>query len=640
MAPDDVPPQNQSPTPPPVVSIPPQSVTPSDVDALERKFAGVDPWEKIGFSRTLGGFFYQYVLFLVGMLLSALLFGYLLQLFYPWPEAEGYRNIVGQLFGFLFTIFDVGTAYGIERFIAEWRIKNPRKMLHYIQFFIWYQMITGLIQVTIMSVYALFFASDSARAYSIWLMLVLSTTQYPGMLGYFRSALKGLQKFNKEQVLRFISDYMFQQVTNIGFIVLGRIYGSSHPEIGELMGLAIGATIGSYIDDFFAMWLGAHYFKQATKDFGFTIRDCFRHEFDRKLAKECLIFGLQVSAGGLVGVGVGWVINLYWIELVPQYSTWIQLSGVAAGIANVVQWGTGIEMVPAISESFLNGKTELAQFYTAQSWKWNFFLAFPLTVMLAAYLPIVLTVALSFTGTESYLLAVDFLLPMIIMKFLEPISRFADMIITGASRPKFFAYIRVLEEIGKLIVMSLIIPVWHWTEGGFSVIVWVLPMGTFLPTLLKTIACWMYIHKKIFAIKFPYGQALIAPGLASGIIIGISFLYRGLVWPTLADAIGIIGAALVTVLWMLVGTFAIYMFFYAFFGGFDDMSLRIFKEAVEISGPSKPLMKFLLFFVKLGVKVSPLHNKFPIPSEMARQQALELMVIREAAQKKALDTQK
>ncbi len=636
MAPDH-PSSPPHPASPAAVGAPSASATnSSDAVSLEQHFSGVDPWEKVGFSRTLGGFFYQYVLFLVAALFSALLFGYLLGLVYPWPEAEGYRNIVGQLFGLLFTVFDVGTAYGIERYIAEWRIKDPRKMLHYIQFFINYQMITGLCQTTGLSIYALFFATGGAQAYAVWLMLILSTTQYPGMLGYFRSALKGLQRFDKEQVLRFIADNVFQQVTNIGFIILGRMYGAAHPEIGELMGLAIGAAIGSYIDDFFAMWLGAHYFKQATKDFGFKITDCFRHDFDRKLVKECLIFGFQVSIGGLVGTAVGWVINLYWIELVPQYSTWVQLAGVAGGVANVVQWGTGIEMVPAISESFLNGKTKLAQFYTAQSWKWNFFLAFPLTVMLGAYLPIILTVVLTFSGTESYLLAVDFLLPMLIMKFLGPISSFADMVITGASRPKFLAYIRIFEEMGKLLVMTLFIPVWHLTNGGFTAIVWILSAGTFLPTLLKTIVSWWYIHKKIFPIKFPYGQALIAPGFASGIIIVISLLYRGYVWPPLLEFLGVIPAALVTVVWMLVGTFSIYMFWYAFFGGFDDFGLKVFREAVKISGPSRPLMKFLQFFVDLGVKVSPWHNKFTIESEIPRHEALELMLIREAADKKAL----
>ncbi|MBN2152537.1 MAG: hypothetical protein JW839_13880 [Candidatus Lokiarchaeota archaeon] len=40
--------------------------TQPDIDALERKYKGIDPWNQVGFTRTLGGFFYRYVLFLVG----------------------------------------------------------------------------------------------------------------------------------------------------------------------------------------------------------------------------------------------------------------------------------------------------------------------------------------------------------------------------------------------------------------------------------------------------------------------------------------------------------------------------------------------------------------------------------------------
>ncbi|MFX0103844.1 MAG: hypothetical protein ACFFCS_30055, partial [Candidatus Hodarchaeota archaeon] len=532
---------------------------PADIQALSEKFKNIDPWEKIGFSRTLGGFFYRYALFLLEMVIGALLLGFLLNLFYPWPEAEGYRNIVGQLFVLLFTVFDIGTAYGIERFIGEYRVKNPRKILSYMQFFIWYQMTTGLIQTTAIAIWALFLVPETALAYLIWLILIKSTTQYPGMLGIFSAALNGLQQFNKSQILGFISGQFFQMATNIIFILLGRYFGRLYPPVGELMGLAIGATIGAYVDDFFAMLLGGYYFKKAMEGVfpGIKLRDCFRHDFDRKIIKECIWFGIQISAGPLVGVAVGQVIYFYWIGYVPQYSTWVQLSSVAAGLAQVVQWGD-LNLVPAISESFLNGKKKLAQFYIAQSWRWNFYLAFPMIIIIAAYLPLILQVALSVTNASIYLLAIPFLIPWIIMKMLEPISGFADKIIVGASRPHVITIIRTMEEGGKLFFMSLWIPWLGITNQGYSAIIWILPLGTFIPTLLKTLAAWIYVHKRIVEIKFPWGQALLAPILSSLSIYFISYLFSNIVWPPLLAAVGLIPAALITVLWMLVGTLGIY----------------------------------------------------------------------------------
>nr|MDO8115352.1 hypothetical protein [Candidatus Sigynarchaeota archaeon] len=607
----------------------------TETSNLEKRFAGVDPWQKVGFSRTLGGFFYRYMLFLLEMVIGALLVGFLLNIFYPWPEAEGYRNIVGQLFVLLFSVFDIGTAYGIERFLAEWRVKDPRKMLYYLQFFIWYQMMTGLIQTTLVSMWGLFMVPSTNLAHLIWLILVTSTTQYPGMLGYFAATLKGLQRFDKAQWLQFIHGQFFQMATNVLFILVGRYLGAMFTPVGELMGLAIGAAIGSYVDDFFAMFLGGYFFKKAVKDIfpDLQLRDCFRHEFDRKLVKECLWFGLQVSAGPLFGVFVGQMIALYWINLVPQYSTWIQLASVASGLANVVQWGTGLELVPAISESFLNGKKKLAQFYITQGFRWNLYLAVPLLVMILVYLPLILTVALSVANVSIYLLAVAFLFPYIIAKLLEPFAGFADQVIVGASKPSFLTVVRLLEEAGKLFFMTLWIPWLRVTDVGLPAVVWVMPLGTFIPTFLKTLACWVYIHKKIVPVKFPIGQALIAPGLSSIFVFFISWIYINFIWPPMLLSLTLIPAALLTVLWMLVGTLGIYMFAYGFFGGFDDFGVKIMGEAVAISGPSKPLMKFLMAFLKLGIKISPLHNKFPIPAEDAHREALELMAIREANQK-------
>ncbi|MBN2151231.1 MAG: hypothetical protein JW839_07300, partial [Candidatus Lokiarchaeota archaeon] len=62
--------------------------------------------------------------------------------------------------------------------------------------------------------------------------------------------------------------------------------------------------------------------------------------------------------------------------------------------------------------------------------------------------------------------------------------------------------------------------------------------------------------------------------------------------------------------------------------GWDDHTIGVFKEAVEISGPSKfifkPILKVTLF---LGLR-SKLHGKFPIPHEEALKEAGELMQVR------------
>ena len=614
------------------------------LEELEKRYADVDPWKKIGFSRTLGGFFYQFVLFIIGILVFGVLLGFALNIFYPYPESEGYRNITSQLFSLLFSIFGIGTAYGLQRFIAEWRIKDPRKMLKYIQFFIWYNLISGLIINTIITIFVFTWVRPTDLAYLSWLMLIMGAARYPGMTDVFNSALQGLQRFNKAQILSFLSSYVVKLGTTAAFFLLGRWIGDSNPVIGELLGLSIGATIAAYANDLISMFIGAHFFRQVAKEFGFGVWDCFGHDFGWPIIKECVLFGFQVSVGPLVGTGVGFVINLYWIMLVPQYSTWSQMNGIAGGIANVVTWGTGLQLVPAIAEAFLNNKKELAQYYIAQSWRWNFFLAFPLLTMLGVYLPVILLVLLKIVNLPIYIVAMNFLVGCLIAKFIDPISSFADQIIVASNNQKFLMYARTCEELGKLTLLTLFIPVLHLTNLGLSSIMWILPLGTYPATIVKAAVCWWYVNKKIVPIKFPYGQALIAPLLSSAAVLGVSFLYLNTAWPalqvyfvaSLGEFMGLLAAAIVTVVWMLIGTFAVYMFFYGFFGGFDAAGLQVFDEAVDISGPSKNLMRFLRFFVRMGVKVSPFFGKFTIEADVAHRQAFELMVQRDETDERTL----
>jgi len=82
----------------------------------------------------------------------------------------------------------------------------------------------------------------------------------------------------------------------------------------------------------------------------------------------------------------------------------------------------------------------------------------------------------------------------------------------------------------------------------------------------------------------------------------------------------------ISILFAFIGC-AMVIFFplYSAFGGWDKNTMAIFDEAVKISGPSRflflPINKTSHFFEK----ISPLHNRFPIPYEEALVEADELM---------------
>nr|MDO8116124.1 hypothetical protein [Candidatus Sigynarchaeota archaeon] len=95
-----------------------------------------DLWDKIGFHRPLGGFWYRLILELGIILIPILFVSFWLTVLYPYPESLGYSTAFSGLFVLVFTAFDIGTANTLNRFVADSAIKNPAKMVQYIQYFI------------------------------------------------------------------------------------------------------------------------------------------------------------------------------------------------------------------------------------------------------------------------------------------------------------------------------------------------------------------------------------------------------------------------------------------------------------------------------------------------------------------------
>nr|MDO8115778.1 hypothetical protein [Candidatus Sigynarchaeota archaeon] len=233
-------------------------------------------WENIGFHRSIAGMFFQLPFTLISAVLGLALMSIVYTYLYPFPESNGYSAAATGFFGLMFYTFDLGTANIISRFIGETNIKNPAKMVQYVQYFIWYQMITGLVQTTAISVFAMFIVPRTQLAYTVWIMVIFSTVQYPGFLGIFRGVLDTLQQFHTVTILNFIAGEVFQRVTQIGFVIWGRWWGMADPAIGDIMGIAIGSVIGTYVDDFIATAVSAHYFTKIMSRYGFSARDCFR----------------------------------------------------------------------------------------------------------------------------------------------------------------------------------------------------------------------------------------------------------------------------------------------------------------------------------------------------------------------------
>src|SRR5271157_3683677 len=112
----------------------------------------------------------------------------------------------------------------------------------------------------------------------------------------------------------------------------------------------------------------------------------------------------------------------------------------------------------------------------------------------------------------------------------------------------------------------------------------------------------------------------------------ISTLWWDYAFFPLLDSIGVIFTALISILMaFFVMFFLIFFPLTALLGGWDEYMFYIFKKAVDISGPSKGLLKMIQWEMEQCIKASRklrLHGRWSIPHEDADKEIRALMVMK------------
>jgi O-antigen/teichoic acid export membrane protein len=584
-------------------------------------------WNQIGFHRPLAGFWHNLFFQIWTIIVPAILWAYLLKLLYPFPEMRGYRTTFTEIFVFVFTLFDLGTNATIERYIADENIRNPSKMVQYIQYFIWYQAITGLIQVTSISIWALYFVKEPGLVFGIWIMLVCVTKQWPGFPSVFKGVLTSLQQFNKSNIIDFVQNQGLQIFTEILFVLLGRWYGMTHPEIGMIMGVAIGATFGLYLDDVLASIIAAYFLAKSLKPYGITFKRMFYIEFDFELVKECTFFGIKMGIPGLLGASIKMVSLLLCLQYIPQYTTFAALAGLAIQLVATAERLVRQDFTPIFTEAYQNGKHKLCQYYNAHALR--FFAinsGFAISIMLIVsnmFEYIFLGLKLDY-----YLFTVPFIIPSLIFRIFKPYMNYPGNILVGAHRPNQLLVINLSMDALRLLSWYLTIVVFRIQDLGMGGVIYILTLTELPVNLLAFVISMTYIHKTVFPLKFMIWQTIMVPIISTAILYSIFLLLKLLLLDALF-AWSFWGTLVIGLILIMILVFGFYFPFTALLGGWDDNSLRDLSLAVKMSGISRILV---LPMTKLIFKIAPkssLHNRFKYDEHEAFQEIQELMEIRE-----------
>jgi hypothetical protein len=603
-----------------------------DVYDLDTEFSEFKGWEAMGFQRSLGKEMWEIVIELLNTILMLFVLIYLIPIIQPFPEILGYNNIAVSLFATIFIIFDTGTNFGISRFIAQHRVKDPKRMLQYVSFHMKYQMITGLIQITIMSWYTFSFLQTGSYAYLTWIILLILQKQWPGMLGIFKTTLSGLQHHAVVSAMGFLQGTFVERITLIGFILIGRWWGETTPGIGIIMGICIFTQLGNYIDDVVFGFISGWYLNKILKRYmKLSLRDVFQVKISKDVMKEMLYYGVQGSLLPILSSFVGTMTLLIYTQQIPAYVSWSALIAYGYTYSGFVNNVGDFALEASIAESYSNGKKELAEFYVSYTIRWRYFFFILVGITMFAIIPYFLYIIENFGALKYYLGSTIFFVPMLVKRLIDPILQLPSPIMTGALHITPFNIIRAVEESLKLLTLYLYIYAFRVQDNwGLVGTVFLIGFNGYVPYIIKTIMCYAYVNKKILTIKVNWRGTFLSPIIASLPVLALTQAWYYIGFLPLLEILGDIITIIISLLLALVVLIFVYFPLNVLVGGWDDYMFHVFKKAVDISGPSKPIFgmvyQLMVACKKLAIKMGRWDRPgWTIPHEKAHEQIIELM---------------
>jgi len=549
-------------------------------------------WENLGFHRPLSGFLLAFVFQLILAIPLTIYTTVILPVYIlPSAQALGIWARVTQIFAVLWMVFDVGTSVAFVKFFSQYRVHDPRKAIKYVQFYVWWQALTGAFQVAWVTVVASTLLPKTALALYAWVIILHTIIQIPGFLSVFRNVLSAWQRFDYTQILDLAVAMFFPMFTQSIIVLIMVAWGRTHPIFGSSMGGLLGMPLAAYLTEFLSFLLGLRLYRRL----GYNARVIFMAHFDKETIKSALGFGVFIMGGGAAyGLGQAAEIVIMTIFLVNYNEIWgnWQLAwGLAASYAILLTLNGNL--LPSISEAISNARKILSKYYVAMAYKWGGLIS---GFFCASLLAVADRFILGASGTDFQRAAV-YVVPLIFYWALGFPTWTNDVVQQGANRPKINMFMTLGEQIIRISLVLLLI-------GRFQI--YALVIAYTIALLLKDIVGYLVNHKLNFPLHLYLWQTFAAPLLAGVVHYFILRTLTGLVWRN--DA----GTSILIYIIAIGLSFPLYSFLYGLFGGWDDNTLGDFHRAVNISNFAKPITWLFWKTSSLGARISPLHGRFPV----------------------------
>ena len=459
-------------------------------------------WEDVGFHRALGGFLVALSIGLV-LFIPLIIYQNLILPVYILPSAQalGIWGRVVQFFSFAWLFFDMGTSVAFIKYLSQYRVDDPKKGIQYGQVFVWWQALSGAIQVALVVAIASTVAPKSAYALYAWSVIIHAFIQVPGFFQIMRNALNGFQRHDYARYLDMGLSLVFPMIVQPLFVGLAYAWGKSHPQFGGSMGGLLGLGIAAYAAELLTFVLGWWLYRRV----GYNPKVLFLAHFDWEVVKTSFRFGIFEMLGSMAwAIGQAaeiWITQARLINYAEIWGNW----GLAQNFVfafNVTQTLNDGAM-PAISEAISHGKKILSQYYSVMLYKWNGMVSFFLGAVLLAVAD---RFILGASGPE-FVRAARYVVPLAIWGTFQFPSWVGDNVQLGADKPYLKSILIFSEQIIRVVLALILLERFQINA---------LIIAYFIGLFSKGIAAYFVNHRFCFPQRFFSWQSLIAPLLAAG----------------------------------------------------------------------------------------------------------------------------
>ena len=373
---------------------------------------------------------------------------------------------------------------------------DPRKGIQFGQLFVWWQTLSGAVQVALVIAISSTVLPHTAYAFYAWSIIIHSFIQLPGFYQVMRHALNGLQRQDYSRYLDLSLNVLMPMLVQPVFVTLMYAWGRSNPIFGEIAGRPVGigrcGLCRRIVHLPGRVWL--------YKRIGYSAKVLFLAHFDWDIVKTGFKFGVFEMLGSFAwSIGQAAEIGITQIRLINYAEIWGNW-GLAQNFIFAFNVITTLfdGAMPAISEAISNGRRLLSQYYSVQAYKWG--------GMMSAFLSAVLLAVadrfiLGASGPD-FGRAASYVIPLTVWGAIQYISWIGDNVQLGANKPYLKSILILMEQTTRIVLAWILMEQFQ---------IYGLIAAYFVGLLAKGFTAYFVNNKVCFPQRFYFWQSLAAP---------------------------------------------------------------------------------------------------------------------------------